>query len=38
MKSFKKLALTAMMTGVLAVTAACGAQGTDRQQGKRTSW
>ncbi len=26
MKSFKKLALTAMMTGVLAVTAACGAQ------------
>ncbi|MEH7274619.1 PstS family phosphate ABC transporter substrate-binding protein [Neobacillus vireti] len=29
MKSFKKLALTAMMTGVLAVTAACGAQGTE---------
>jgi phosphate transport system substrate-binding protein len=29
MKSFKKLALTAMMTGVLAITAACGAQGTE---------
>jgi phosphate transport system substrate-binding protein len=29
MKSFKKLALTAMMSGVLAVTAACGAQGTE---------
>ncbi|MDQ0975838.1 PstS family phosphate ABC transporter substrate-binding protein [Neobacillus sp. 179-C4.2 HS] len=29
MKSFKKLALTAMMTGVLAFTAACGAQGTE---------
>ena len=29
MKSFKKLALTAMMAGVLAITAACGAQGTE---------
>lgn len=29
MKSFKKLALTAMMSGVLAITAACGAQGTE---------
>lgn len=29
MKSFKKLALTAMMTGVLAVTSACGSQGAE---------
>jgi phosphate transport system substrate-binding protein len=29
MKSFKKLALTAMMSGVLAITAACGAQGNE---------
>ncbi|MFP7297624.1 PstS family phosphate ABC transporter substrate-binding protein [Neobacillus niacini] len=39
MKSFKKLALTAMMTGVLAITAACGAQGTgsnDDQSGAET--
>src|SRR4051812_48263444 len=34
MKSFKRLALTAMMTGVLAVTAACGAQGTDGNKEK----
>ena len=34
MKSFKKLALTAMMTGVLAVTAACGAQGTEDNKEK----
>jgi phosphate transport system substrate-binding protein len=32
MKSFKKLALTAMMTGVLAITAACGAQGTESKE------
>lgn len=32
MKSFKKLALTAMMTGVLAITAACGAQGTEGKE------
>lgn len=32
MKSFKKLALTAMMTGVLAITAACGAQGTEQNK------
>jgi phosphate transport system substrate-binding protein len=39
MKSFKKLALTAMMTGVLAITAACGAQGTgsnDDKSGEET--
>ncbi|MCM3692415.1 PstS family phosphate ABC transporter substrate-binding protein [Neobacillus niacini] len=39
MKSFKKLALTAMMTGVLAITAACGAQGTEgnkEQAGEET--
>jgi phosphate transport system substrate-binding protein len=39
MKSFKRLALTAMMTGVLAVTAACGAQGTEgnkNQAGEET--
>jgi phosphate transport system substrate-binding protein len=29
MKSFKKLALTAMMTGVLAITTACGSQGAE---------
>lgn len=32
MKSFKKLALTAMMTGVLAVTAACGSQGAENNK------
>lgn len=39
MKSFKKLALTAMMSGVLAITAACGAQGTEgnkEQAGEET--
>jgi phosphate transport system substrate-binding protein len=39
MKSFKKLALTAMMTGVLAITAACGSQGTEgnkEQAGEET--
>ncbi|MCL6571071.1 MAG: substrate-binding domain-containing protein, partial [Bacillus sp. (in: Bacteria)] len=29
MKSFKKLALASLMTGVFVITAACGAQGTD---------
>jgi phosphate transport system substrate-binding protein len=32
MRSFKKLALTAMMTGVLTVTAACGSQGADNNK------
>jgi phosphate transport system substrate-binding protein len=32
MKSFKRLALTAMMTGVLAITAACGSQGAENNK------
>ena len=35
MKSFKKLALTAMMSGVLAFTTACNAQETQNNNGKK---
>lgn len=37
MKSFKKFALTSLMAGVLAITAACGAQGADEKTGGETA-